>query len=159
MNIRIGQGFDVHRLEAGLPFKVGGIEIGTDLGPVAHSDGDVLLHAVCDALLGACGLRDIGYHFPNTDENLSGIDSCILLERTYELVQQQGFKLVNLDASVCLEYPKVNPHVEAMKEKLAGILGTTPDRIAIKATTNEKLGYVGRKEGVFAMAVVLLSGE
>jgi 2-C-methyl-D-erythritol 2,4-cyclodiphosphate synthase len=157
MNIRIGQGIDFHRLEEGLKLWIGGINILSGKGCVAHSDGDVLIHAICDALLGAAGLSDIGHYFPDTSEEFKGIDSKILLERTYKVVNEKGFTVINLDCSVCLEKPKISPYIGDMKKTLAKILKTEADNISIKATTTEKMGFIGREEGVVAMAVVLIS--
>jgi 2-C-methyl-D-erythritol 2,4-cyclodiphosphate synthase len=156
MDFRIGQGIDFHRLEKGLKLTLGGIEIPSEKGCVAHSDGDVLIHAICDALLGAAGLNDIGFYFPDTDPELKGIDSKILLERTYGLVKEKGYKIGNLDCTVCLEKPKIMPFRDAMKNALSPILETSPENIGIKATTTEKMGFTGREEGVVAFAVVLL---
>lgn len=157
MNIRIGQGIDFHRLEKGLKFTIGGVTIPSEKGCVAHSDGDVLLHAICDALLGAAGMRDIGFHFPDTDPQYKGIDSRILLKKTIELIREKGFSVINIDGTVCLEKPKLSPHIEEMKKSISSIAGTEPGDIAIKATTTEKMGFTGREEGVVAMAVVLIS--
>jgi 2-C-methyl-D-erythritol 2,4-cyclodiphosphate synthase len=157
MIIRIGQGIDFHRLETGLDLWLGGVKIPSEKGCVAHSDGDVLLHAVCDALLGAAGLRDIGYHFPDTDKKYKNIDSKILLKSTYDLIRKKGFNVNNIDCTICLENPKISPFIEDMKITLAAIIETEPDNIAIKATTTEKLGFTGREEGAVAMAVVLLT--
>ncbi len=156
MNIRIGQGIDFHRLGAGHDLWLGGIRIPSERGCIAHSDGDVLLHAICDALLGAAGLRDIGFHFPDSDPELKNIDSKILLKRTYDLISEKGYSVNNLDCTVCLEKPKISPYSTEMKNIISSILGTTPEDISIKATTTEKLGFTGREEGIVAMAVVLL---
>lgn len=153
---RIGFGYDVHRLEEGIPFWLGGIEISHTKGSLGHSDGDALIHAICDAILGAANLGDIGSHFPDTDPSLKGIDSKILLKKTYRLVGSKGFTLVNLDSTICLQVPKLKPYIPAMQETLADLFGTSPDNISIKATTTEKLGFTGREEGVSAYAVVLL---
>lgn len=157
MHIRIGQGIDFHRLEKGLKLHLGGVEIPSEKGCVAHSDGDVLLHAICDSLLGAAGLKDIGHHFPDNDPQFRNIDSRILLERTYNLVKEEGFRVINIDSTVCLEKPKIAPHLDGMKKQIASILQTTPDNIGIKATTTEKMGFTGREEGVVALAVALIS--
>ena len=159
MNIRIGFGFDVHRLEEGEEMIIGGISIPSQKKAVGHSDADVLIHAICDAILGAAGLSDIGVHFPNTDATIKGIDSKILLKKVMEMVSKQGYRIGNIDATVCLENPKINPHIASMKKMLAPILNTQESNIGIKATTNEGLGYVGREDGVNAYAVVLLIGE
>jgi 2-C-methyl-D-erythritol 2,4-cyclodiphosphate synthase len=157
MDIRVGFGFDVHELEPGEEIVLGGISIKSNKKATGHSDADVLIHAICDALLGAAGLRDIGNQFPNTDPALKGIDSKILLRKTMELVRSREFQLGNIDATVCLENPKINPHVETMKKTLAEVMKTDESLISIKATTNEGLGYVGREDGVNAYAVVLLT--
>lgn len=154
---RIGQGIDFHRLEEGRELWLGGVNIPSQKGCVAHSDGDVLIHAICDALLGAAGLRDIGYYFPDTSEEFRGIDSKILLKRTVSLISQQGFRIGNIDSTVCLEAPKIAPFTEEMKKIIAGIAVTHTDSVSIKATTTEKMGFTGRGEGVVAMAVCLLT--
>ncbi len=156
MNIRIGQGIDFHRLENGLNLWLGGVRIPSEKGCVAHSDGDVLLHAICDALLGAAGLRDIGYYFPDTNKEYKNIASRILLERTISLVKEKGFRVVNIDCNVCLEKPKISSFVGEMKSVISDLAETFPENISIKATTTEKLGFIGREEGIAAMAVVLL---
>jgi 2-C-methyl-D-erythritol 2,4-cyclodiphosphate synthase len=156
MNIRIGQGYDVHQLEEGQDFWIGGIKIPHTSGAVGHSDADVLIHAICDALLGAVNLRDIGFHFPNTDLRYKGIDSKILLKETIQLVENKGYIFGNVDATLCLEAPKINPYIPEMQKVLAEVIGTDTENISIKATTSETLGFVGRKEGVTAMAVVLV---
>jgi 2-C-methyl-D-erythritol 2,4-cyclodiphosphate synthase len=150
MNIRIGQGIDFHRLETGLDLWLGGVRIPSEKGCVAHSDGDVLLHAICDALLGAAGLRDIGYYFPDTSAEYKDIDSKILLKRTFDLVHERGFSVVNIDSTICLEKPKISSFIP-------DVIKTTSDNVAIKATTTEKLGFTGREEGIIAIAVVLIS--
>ena len=155
-NLRIGQGIDFHRLEPGLDLWLGGIHIPSDQGAVAHSDGDVLLHAICDAMLGAAGMDDIGHYFPDSDPEFKNIDSKILLKRTFSLINKKGFKLINLDCTVCLEKPKIADHVPGMKKVISAILETHPDNISIKATTAEKLGFIGRKEGIAAIAVILV---
>ena len=156
MNIRIGQGIDFHRLEQGLDLWLGGVLIPSERGCVAHSDGDVLLHAVCDALLGAAGLRDIGYHFPDSDPEFKKIDSKILLKRTFEMIRDKGYSVINIDCTVCLEKPKISSYSCEMKDIISAILETASDNISIKATTTEKLGFTGREEGVVAFAVALL---
>lgn len=156
MSFRIGFGFDVHQLTVGRPFVIGGITIPHHVGPAGHSDADVLIHALCDALLGAAALRDIGFHFPNTNSEYKNIDSKVLLEKVVLLLTEKKYKVVNIDATVCLERPALNPHIPAMKEILAGILGVEQDVISIKATTNEKMGFIGREEGIAAYAVVLI---
>lgn len=159
MKIRVGLGYDVHELRENHPFWIGGVKLDHHKGAFGHSDADVLLHAICDAILGALSLRDIGHHFPNTDEAFSGIDSKILLEKVIELMRQKGFEVGNIDSTVCLELPKVNPHIPEMQKVIARICGVDEDDVSIKATTSEKLGYVGREEGVFAQAVVLLQSH
>jgi 2-C-methyl-D-erythritol 2,4-cyclodiphosphate synthase len=156
MIIRIGQGIDFHRLEAGLDLWLGGVSIPSERGCVAHSDGDVLIHAICDALLGAAGLRDIGFYFPDSDPEFENIDSKILLKRTCDLISEKGYSVNNVDCSVCLEKPKISQYTPEMSQIISAILNTTPDNISIKATTTEKLGFTGREEGIVAMAVVLL---
>lgn len=156
MKIRIGQGIDFHRLEKGLDLWIGGIKIPSGKGSVAHSDGDVLLHAVCDALLGAAGLRDIGYYFPDNSAEFKDIDSKILLERTCSMVREQGYGIINIDSTVCLEKPKISASIPEMKAAISRIAGIDDADVAIKATTTEKLGFTGREEGIMAIAVVLL---
>jgi 2-C-methyl-D-erythritol 2,4-cyclodiphosphate synthase len=157
MNLKIGQGIDFHRLEKGLNLWLGGVNIPSEKGCVAHSDGDVLLHAICDSLLGAAGLRDIGYHFPDTDNKYKNIDSKILLRETFGLVKQKGFSVNNLDCTICLEEPKISPYIEEMKNTISAIIETEPENVAIKATTTEKLGFTGRGEGIVAFSIVLLT--
>ena len=156
MNIRVGMGFDVHRLVAGRDLWLGGIKIPHTLGLLGHSDADVLIHAICDALLGAANMRDIGYHFPDTSADTLNIDSKILLAKTIELLASRGYRVGNVDATVCAERPKITPHVPAMKACLARVMGIDEDSVSIKATTTEKLGYTGREEGISAYAVVLI---
>jgi 2-C-methyl-D-erythritol 2,4-cyclodiphosphate synthase len=156
MNIRIGQGIDFHRLEEGRKLWLGGVNIPSDIGCVAHSDGDVLIHALCDALLGAAGLNDIGHYFPDTSSEFKNIDSKILLFRTNRLIKEKGFVLVNADCTVCLEKPRIAPFITDMKNVIAGVLETAPDYITIKATTTEKMGFTGRGEGIIAISSVLL---
>lgn len=156
MKIRVGFGFDVHQLKAGRDLWLGGIQLQHEKGAVGHSDADVLIHAICDALLGAAGLRDIGFHFPDTSSEYKGIDSKILLSRVNDLLRKEGFSIGNIDCTLVLEKPKINPHIQQMKETLAKVLGVETSDIAIKATTNEKMGYVGREEGVCAYAVALI---
>lgn len=153
---RIGQGYDVHRMEEGETLWLGGIVIPHNKGTVAHSDGDVLLHAVCDALLGAVGLGDIGTHFPDTSPEFKDVDSKTLLKETYSLVKNSGFEIVNIDSTISAQLPKLNPHIPEMKTVIAGILKVDTEKISIKATTTEKLGFEGREEGISALAVVLL---
>ena len=158
-DFRIGNGYDVHRLEEGLVLTLGGVQIPHTKGCVAHSDGDVLIHALCDALLGALALGDIGHHFPDTSDEFAGIDSKILLRRTYDMVQARGWSLVNADMTLLLQAPKIAPYVETMRETLAMVLGVSVDSVSIKATTGERLGFVGREEGVEAFASVLICKE
>ena len=153
---RIGNGYDVHRLEPDLPFFLGGIRLEYRLGCVAHSDGDCLIHALCDALLGALALGDIGVHFPDTSEAYKGIDSKVLLAKTYGMVRDAGYRLGNADCTVCLQAPKIGPYIGQMRQVLAGILEADVEQISIKATTGERIGFVGRQEGVAAYATVLL---
>ncbi len=156
MNLRIGQGIDFHRLETGLKLWLGGILIQSDKGCVAHSDGDVLLHAICDAMLGAATLGDIGHHFPDTSPEYKNIDSKILLKRTSEKIREKGFSVVNVDSTVCLEKPKIAPYINEMRSAISSILGIDIDAVSVKATTTEKMGFTGREEGIVAMASVLL---
>ncbi len=156
MNIRVGFGYDVHKLTAGRKLIIGGIEIPHTLGLLGHSDADVLIHAICDALLGAANMRDIGYHFPDTSEKTLDMDSKLILEKVISLIASKGYKLGNIDATVCAERPKLNPHVPAMKSCLAKVMGCDEDQISIKATTTEKLGFTGREEGISAYATVLI---
>jgi len=157
MNLRIGYGIDVHRLEKNIPLFIGGIKIESEHGAVGHSDADVLLHAICDALLGALSLGDIGTHFPDNDNAYKNIDSKILLKRTYDLITAKGYHIINIDSSLCLEAPKIKPHVQSMQECIAAILNIAVDAISIKATTTEKMGFVGREEGLVAYATCLLA--
>ncbi len=154
---RIGQGIDFHRLEEGRELWLGGVHIPSAKGCVAHSDGDVLIHAICDALLGAAGLNDIGTHFPDTSDEYKGIDSKILLRKTVDLISEKGYRIVNIDSTVCLETPRLAPWVAAMRTTMATIAGISPDAVSVKATTTEKMGFTGRGEGIVAMAVCLLS--
>lgn len=156
MKIRTGFGFDVHRLVEGRDLWLGGIKIEHSMGLLGHSDADVLIHAICDALLGAANMRDIGYHFPDTSADTLNIDSKVLLRKTIELIAGKGYVVGNIDATVCAERPKINPHVPAIKACLAEVIGTDEDNISIKATTTEKLGFTGREEGISAYAVVLI---
>ncbi len=156
MNIRVGQGFDVHRLEDGKDFWLGGIKVPHTAGAIGHSDADVLIHSICDALLGATNLRDIGYHFADTDIAYKGIDSKILLKRTIDMVREKGYEIGNIDTVLCLQAPKIAPFISEMQQCLANVLEIEVDNISIKATTTEKLGFVGRKEGVSAYATVLV---
>jgi 2-C-methyl-D-erythritol 2,4-cyclodiphosphate synthase len=156
MNIRVGFGFDVHPLGEGREMWLGGIKIEFEKGCVGHSDADVLLHAICDALLGAANLRDIGFHFPNTDPRYKGADSKLLLAEVVELLKKNGYAIGNVDATLSLEAPKINPFIKSMQQTLAPIMRVTENEISIKATTNEGLGYVGKGEGVNAYAVALI---
>ena len=156
MKIRTGLGFDVHKLVEGRDLWLGGIRIEHTHGLLGHSDADVLIHAICDALLGAANLRDIGYHFPDTGKEFAGIDSKILLQRTTCLLKEKGYTIGNVDATVCAEQPKLNPHIPAMKSVLAPLMNIDEEDVSIKATTTEQLGFTGRKEGISAYAVVLI---
>lgn len=156
MDIRVGFGYDVHKLVAGRELWLGGIQLPYELGLLGHSDADVLIHAICDALLGAANMRDIGFHFPDTSEETLNVDSKILLRKTIELIGTKGYEVGNIDATVCAERPKLNPHVPAMKACLAEVMNTDEDNISIKATTTEKLGFTGRMEGISAYATVLI---
>ena len=158
MKIRVGFGFDVHRLRDNHPFVLGGLTLPHTKGAFGHSDADVLLHVICDALLGAANLRDIGFQFPDTDPALKGVDSKLLLEKTVGLLSEKGYTVSNIDCTICLQRPKINPFIPEMKKIIAGILKTEIDAISIKATTTEELGYVGREEGVSAYCVCLISG-
>ena len=156
MEFRIGNGYDVHRLAEGLPLVLGGVKIPHTKGCVAHSDGDVLIHAVCDALLGALALGDIGRHFPDTSDDFKGIDSRILLRRVAEMIAGRGWSVVNVDATLLAQKPKIAPYVPQMRQALADVLGLPVDAVSVKATTTERLGFVGREEGIAAEAVCLL---
>lgn len=155
-SLRIGQGFDIHRLKRGRPCRIGGIDIPSPVGPDGHSDGDVLLHALCDALLGATGKTDIGDLFPNTDPQLKDIDSTVLLTKVYQLIQADHWSIVNLDLTVIAETPKIGPYRTAIQERIASLLEIQPDQVGLKATTNERIGELGRGLGIAAFAVVLL---
>nr|WP_321354769.1 2-C-methyl-D-erythritol 2,4-cyclodiphosphate synthase [uncultured Draconibacterium sp.] len=156
MDFRIGQGYDVHRLAEGETLWLGGVLIPHNKGTVAHSDGDVLIHAICDAMLGALKLRDIGTHFPDTAAEFKNIDSKILLKKSYELVKQKGYEIVNIDSTVQAQQPKLKPHIPAMELCMADVLEIDVDRVSVKATTTETLGFEGREEGMSVNAVVLL---
>lgn len=156
MNFRIGQGIDFHRLEKGPELWLGGVRIPFEKGCVAHSDGDVLLHAICDSLLGAAGLEDIGHQFPDSSAEFRNIDSKILLKRTIDLISKKNYSVVNIDCTLCLEAPKIAPYIASMKKAISPILRINEDDISIKATTTEKMGFTGRGEGVVALAVSLL---
>ena len=156
MDIRIGNGYDVHALAQGLPLWLGGVNIESDLGCIAHSDGDVAIHALCDALLGALALGDIGKHFPDTSDEFKGIDSKILLCRVMEIISGMGWKVGNADITIAMQKPKLSPHIVSMRECMADLMGIDISRVSVKATTTEKLGFVGRREGCEVYATVLL---
>ena len=158
MKLRVGLGFDVHQLEEGRDFFLGGIKLpSASKGAVGHSDADVLIHAICDALLGAANLRDIGFHFSNKDPRWKGMDSKFFLQSVTNMLSEKGWKIENVDCTICLEAPKVNPHIPEMKKVLSSLMNISEEDVSIKATTNETLGYVGREEGVNAYAVALIS--
>ncbi|MBP5474252.1 MAG: 2-C-methyl-D-erythritol 2,4-cyclodiphosphate synthase [Bacteroidales bacterium] len=159
MAFRVGQGIDFHQLEKGRDLYLGGVHIPSEKGCVAHSDGDVLLHAICDALLGAAGLQDIGHHFPDTDDTYKNIDSKIILAKTFDLIKKENYYVVNIDSTLCLERPKIAPYITEMKKKIADVLSIEPSAVSVKATTTEKMGFVGRGEGVAAFAVALLERD
>lgn len=159
MKLRTGIGFDVHQLAEGRRLILGGVEIPHEKGCVAHSDGDVLIHAICDALLGAAALGDIGVHFPDTSDKYKDIDSRILLEKVYSLICNKGFEISNIDCVISLQKPKLRDYIQGMQSSIANTLGIDPGDVSVKATTTEKLGFVGREEGVSAWAVVLIAGE
>lgn len=159
MKIRVGMGFDVHRLVEGRELWLGGIRLEHSLGLLGHSDADVLIHAICDALLGAANMRDIGYHFPDNSEEFHNIDSKILLAKTVGLIATKGYKVGNVDATVCAERPKLKPHIPEMQQCLAHVMNVDPDDVSIKATTTEKLGFTGREEGISAYATVLIEKD
>ncbi len=154
---RIGQGIDFHRLEEGRELWLGGVHVVSHKGCVAHSDGDVLIHAICDAILGAAGMNDIGTQFPDTSDEYKGIDSKILLKRTVDMITEKGYRIVNIDSTVCLETPMLAPYISTMRNIMAAVAGISPDAISVKATTTEKMGFTGRGEGVVAMAVCLIA--
>lgn len=156
MKIRTGFGYDVHQLSEGEDFWLGGIKIEHTKGAVGHSDADVLIHVICDALLGAANMRDIGYHFSDTDAQFKGIDSKLLLRDVMKLISQKGYEIGNIDSTICLQQPKINPHIPSMKKCLAEVMQIDEEDISIKATTTEKLGFVGKEEGVAAFATVLI---
>lgn len=156
MNIRVGMGYDVHQLKEGHPFFLGGVQLEHHAGAFGHSDADVLIHAICDALLGAANLEDIGTHFPNTDPEWKGISSLILLQECTKLLKQHGWNIGNIDTMLCIEAPRIKPYIPQMKQHLAQAAEIDPDSISIKATTNETMGFVGREEGVVAYAVCLI---
>lgn len=157
--IRVGMGFDVHRLVEGRELWLGGIRLEHTMGLLGHSDADVLIHAICDGLLGAANMRDIGYHFPDNSDEFHNIDSKILLRKTIELIATKGYHVGNIDATVCAEQPKLKPHIPAMQTCLAEVMGVDSDAVSIKATTTEKLGFTGRQEGISAYAVVLIEKD
>ena len=159
MYMRVGMGYDVHQLVEGRELWMGGIKLEHSLGLLGHSDADVLIHAICDAILGAANMRDIGYHFPDTSAETDGMDSKIILKKTIELVATKGYRLCNIDATICAEKPKMNPHIPQMQQTLASVIGCDPDQVSIKATTTERLGFTGRQEGISAYAVALLTLE
>lgn len=159
MKIRVGFGYDVHRLADNRELWLGGIKIEHTQGLLGHSDADVLIHAICDAILGAANMRDIGYHFPDTAGEYKNIDSKILLRKTLDVISEKGYKVGNIDATICAERPKINPHIPEMQEVIADILDVTIDDISIKATTSEKMGFVGREEGFAAYAVALIESK
>ena len=152
-------GYDVHQLVEGRDLWMGGIKIPHTMGLLGHSDADVLIHAICDALLGAANMRDIGYHFPDTSAETEGMDSKIILKKTIELLAGKGYRLGNIDATICAERPKMNPHIPEMQRTMASVIGCDVDQISIKATTTEKLGFTGRQEGISAYAVALITRE
>lgn len=154
--LRVGFGFDVHQLKEGHPFVMGGVTLDHHSGAYGHSDADVMVHAICDALLGAANLRDIGYHFSNRDERWRGISSLVLLQHVVQLLNDKGWGIGNIDAMICLEAPKINPHIPAMKVHIAQAAGIPEEDISIKATTNEQMGFIGRQEGVVAYAVCMI---
>ena len=156
---RIGLGYDIHQLTTGRDLIIGGVKITHEKGLLGHSDADVLIHAICDALLGAANMRDIGYHFPDTAGEFENIDSKILLKKTVQLIATKGYRVGNIDATVCAERPKLNPHIPQMKQTLAAVMGVEEDDVSIKATTTEKLGFTGRQEGISAYATVLIERE
>jgi 2-C-methyl-D-erythritol 2,4-cyclodiphosphate synthase len=159
MKIRVGQGYDVHRWVEGRPCILGGVEIPSDKGPLGHSDADVVCHVLCDALLGAANMRNIGYHFSDKDPMWKGVASTILLKKVMEMIREAGWELANADVTVILDQPKLNPIIPAIKDNLALVMGVEVDRISVKATTSEGLGFVGRAEGISAMAVALIQKD
>lgn len=156
MKIRVGFGYDMHQLKEGRELWLGGIKLEHEKGLLGHSDADVLIHAICDALLGAANMRDIGYHFPDNAREYKNIDSKILLKQTVELIREKGYEIGNIDSTICAEQPKMKPHIPMMQEVMAEIMGIDIDNISIKATTSEKMGFVGRQEGITAYATVLI---
>ena len=156
MDFRVGNGYDVHQLAPGLPLVLGGVQVPHTKGCIAHSDGDVLIHALCDALLGALALGDIGQHFPDSSDEYAGIDSTILLRRVVAMIRERGWEIVNVDNTLLAQKPKIAPFVSRMRQTLAEVMGISVDRVAVKATTTEHLGFVGREEGIAAYATCLL---
>lgn len=156
MENRVGFGYDVHRLEPGQPFRLGGVDIIHHKGALGHSDADVLIHAICDALLGAAALGDIGKHFPDSEEEFKGINSLLLLKKTIRLISEEGYRINNIDSTICLQKPKISPYIDDMRSALSIAMGIDKNKISIKATTEEKLGFTGREEGISAYAVVLI---
>lgn len=159
MKIRVGFGYDVHQLRDGHDFWIGGIKIEHHKGAYGHSDADVLIHVICDALLGAANMRNIGFHFPDTSSEFKGVDSKVLLSKVMEMIREKGYEIGNIDSTICLQVPKLNPHIPDMKKKLASVMQIDEELISIKATTSEKMGFVGREEGVSAYAVVLIEKQ
>ena len=159
MKIKVGFGFDTHRLAAGRPLILGGVKIASALGCIGHSDADVLIHAVCDALLGAANLRDIGYHFPDTDSRYKGIDSRMLLKECCALVRKEGWSISNIDTTLVIQRPRINPHIPAMQQQLSAVMDVPAEDVSIKAKTSENIGFIGREEGCSAYAVALLTRE
>ena len=157
MNLRIGFGYDVHQLAKGHDLCLGGLVISHNKGTVGHSDGDVLIHSICDALLGAANLHDIGYHFPDNSEEYKGIDSKILLQKTVELLANQDYQIINIDSTICLEYPKIKNSIPDIKKILARVMKQNVENISIKATTSEKMGFIGKTDGIAAYAVALVN--
>ena len=156
MKLRVGIGYDVHKLQEGYKLFLGGVEIPHTKGAVGHSDADVLIHAICDAMLGAANLRDIGFHFPDTDKKYKGIDSKILLQKTRQLINKKGYEIENIDSTICLQKPKIKDHIENMQITLAQVLNVNTKDVSVKATSTEKMGFVGKEEGISAYAVVLI---
>lgn len=156
MNIRVGQGYDVHQFAENRELWLGGIQIPCEKGLLGHSDADVLIHAVCDALLGAAHMRDIGYHFPDTSADFKNVDSKILLRKVVAMLKENGFAIVNVDSIVCAQFPKLSPYIDRMAECMAEVMGVDADCVSVKATTTEHLGFVGREEGIAAYATVLI---
>lgn len=159
MKIRVGQGYDVHRWVEGRPCILGGVEIPSEKGPLGHSDADVVCHVLCDALLGAANMRNIGYHFSDRDPMWKGVASTLLLKKVMEMIREAGWELANADVTVILDQPKLNPIIPAIKDNLASVMGVEVDQISVKATTSEGLGFVGRAEGISAMAVALIQKD